>query len=297
MPNCTYDIIKIFSLSALAFFTALGLTPILTHFLYKYKAWKKGEKRKVPGMGGIIIWFTVLILALFLTKNTWIVILVLGLGALLGLVDDLLKIVRAKGLRFIWRAIGVLIIGLFTGWILVNYLNFEFYYISLVPAVMLIIFSSAPIDGLDGLSAGVLAPMFGAFGAIAFSQGQIDLAIFAGLIAGALLAFLYFNIPPARFFMGETGMLALLCVLPIFAVLTNSLLVLPIIALPLLITSGSSLLQIFSFQIFKKRVFKATPLHHHFEQIGWPHYKITMRYWIFAFVFAILGMVIGLVVN
>lgn len=296
MNNYFYDIIKIFSLSALAFLVGLGFTPILTHFLYKYKAWKKGEKRKVPGMGGIIIWFTVLILALIFTKNNWIIILVLISGSLLGLIDDLLKIAKSKGLRFIWRAVGILIIGFFAGWFLTNYSGFEFYYIALIPAVMLVMFGSAPIDGLDGIAAGVLAPMFGAFAAIAFVQGQTNTAIFAGLIAGALLAFLYFNIPPARFFMGETGMIGLLCVLPIFAVLTNSLLILPIIALPLLVTAGSSLLQIFSFQVFKKRIFHATPLHHHFEKMGWPHYKITMRYWIFALVFAILGMIIALII-
>jgi len=297
MPNCIYDIIKIFGLSALAFFFALGLTPIITHFLYKYRFWKKDALRKVPHMGGLIIWVTILIISLSFIKGiSWLPLVALILGSLVGLIDDFLSVSTRYGLRFIWRAIAVLVIGLFIGWLFYQYLNWPFFYIAFVPIVMLGLFGGAPIDGLDGLAGGVLAPMFGAFAAIAFAQGQTNLAIFSSTVAGALLGFLYFNIPPARFFMGETGMIGLLVCLPVLAFLTNSILILPIITLPLGITSGSILLQIFWVQVFKKKLFHASPLHAHFEQMGWPHYKITMRYWIFATVFAILGGVIKLII-
>ena len=297
MPNCAYDIIKIFGLSALAFFIALAWTPLLTYFLYKYKFWKKDALRKVPHMGGLIIWGTVLIISLLFIKNiSWLPLLALVLGSLVGLIDDFLSVKTRYGLRFIWRAIAVLIIGLFIGWLFYQYLGWPFFYIAFVPIVMLGLFGGAPIDGLDGLAGGVLAPMFGAFAAIAFAQGQINLAIFSSIVVGALLGFLYFNIPPARFFMGETGMIGLLVCLSVLAFLTNSVLILPIITLPLGITSSSILLQIFWVQVFKKKLFYASPLHAHFEKMGWPHYKITMRYWIFATVFAIIGGVIVLII-
>ena len=124
------------------------------------------------------------------------------------------------------------------------------FYIAAAPLVMLIIFGGAPIDGLDGLAGGVMAVVFSAYAAICFAQGQFDLAIFCGLIVGSLLAFLYFNIPPARFYLGETGMLGLLTCLVVIAFLTNTVWVLPIIAFPLIATAVSNLLQIFSFQVF-----------------------------------------------
>jgi len=142
-----------------------------------------------------------------------------------------------------------------------------------------------------------MVSIFSVYTAIAFAQGRMDLAIFCGLIVGSLLAFLYFNIPPARFYLGETGMLGLLTTLTVVAFLTHTVLILPIIALPLIVTAVSNLLQIFSFQIFKRRIFKITPLHHHFQAIGWPHYKVTMRYWIFSAAFAIIGLVVALFSN
>lgn len=290
-----YDIIRIFGLSAIAFFLALIWTPLLTHFLYKYKFWKRDSSRKVPHMAGLLIWLTVLLLTLLFARNAWLPLLILILGSLVGLIDDFLSVKTQRGLRFIWRAMLVLSIGLFAGWLFYYYLSWPFFYIALVPIIMLGVFGGAPIDGLDGLAGGVLAPMFGAYAAIAFAQGQIDLAVFSAMIAGALLAFLYFNIPPARFFMGETGMIGLLVSLSTLAFLTKSLLVLPIITLPLAITSASILLQIFWFQVFRKKLFYASPLHAHFEAMGWPHYKITMRYWIFATIFAIIGAVMALI--
>lgn len=289
------NIQNLFALSALSFFVALLWTPLLTHILYKYQAWKKGAgERKVPRMGGLLIWVTVLVLTLLFNLQIWLLLGVLVLGSLIGLLDDIFCLRSARGLRFTWRAVVVLIIGLLAGWILINYYGFANYYLALTPLIMLIIFGGAPLDGLDGLFAGSVTPMFGGFAIIALAQGQMALAAFSALIAGALLTFLYFNIPPARFFMGETGVLGLLVSLSLLSILTNTIIYLPIIAASLIVTALSILLQIASFQILGKRIFIKSPLHHHLEGLGWPHYKITMRYWVFSIAFVILGTALAL---
>ena len=161
---------------------------------------------------------------------------------------------------------------------------------------MLAVFSTSVIDGLDGLSGGVMSTIFTAYAVIAFVHNQIDIAALCAVIAGGTLAFLWFNIPPARFYMGETGILGLTITLSVIAFLTNTVLILPIIAFPLLITSLSVIIQIFSYKHFNKhRVFKVSPLHHHFEAIGWSREKIVMRYWIISIVFAIIGVIVALV--
>ena len=159
---------------------------------------------------------------------------------------------------------------------------------------MLATYSGGVIDGLDGLAGGTFATMFGAFGVIAIFQGQIDLAAFCFAVVGAILAFLWFNIPPARFYMGETGILGLCCALTVVAFLTSSVLILPIIGFLLVIESGSVILQLLSKKIRKKKLFLAAPIHHHFEAKGWPEYKITMRFWVVGIVMAIIGVAIRL---
>jgi phospho-N-acetylmuramoyl-pentapeptide-transferase len=150
-------------------------------------------------------------------------------------------------------------------------------------------------DGLDGLAGGVLATSFGAFALIAFTQGRFGLAIFCATILGALLAFLWFNIYPARFFMGDTGSLALGATLAVVAMLTDSLVVLPIIGLVFVAEGLSSLAQRFSKKYLGKKIFISAPLHHHFEAIGWPETKITMRFWVISAVAAVVGITINLI--
>ena len=141
-----------------------------------------------------------------------------------------------------------------------------------------------------------MASIFAAYSAIAFANNQIDIAAFSGVLTGVTLAFLWFNIPPARFYMGETGMMGLTITIATLAFLTNSVLLLPIIVFPLLITSLSVILQIISKKLrHGKRIFRLAPLHHHFEAIGWSKYKITMRYWILSIVFAIIGIILAIV--
>ena len=173
---------------------------------------------------------------------------------------------------------------------------FGIFIISFFVIVALATFSGGVIDGIDGLSGGVFASIFAAYSAIAFANNQIDIAAFSGVITGAILAFLWFNIPPARFYMGETGIMGLSVTLATLAFLTDSVLVLPIVALPLVVTSGSVILQLLS-KKFRggKKIFKVAPIHHHFEAIGWSSYKVTMRFWILSVVFAIIGIILAVI--
>ncbi|MBY0328568.1 phospho-N-acetylmuramoyl-pentapeptide-transferase, partial [Patescibacteria group bacterium] len=162
--------------------------------------------------------------------------------------------------------------------------------------IMIAVFSGGVIDGLDGLAGGVLAIIFASYAIIAFGQNQIDIAALCGVISGGILAFLWFNIPPARFYMGETGMMGLLVVLTVIAFLTDTVLLLPLIALPLAVSSASSLLQIVSYKYFgKRRIFKIAPLHHHFRAIGWSREKVVMRYWVVSIICALVGVTIALI--
>lgn len=350
MPALTINVIKIFTLGAVAFILAFFLTPILTHFLYKYKLWRKevrtksidgkelpifqkfhgGDEIRVPRFGGLLIWVTTLFLAIFfffLSKidiwwfqklnflsraQTWLPLFALTSASLVGLADDILQILgKGKyiggGLRLRYRLILVASIGLIGAWWFYSKLGYstihipgngDFFigalYIPFFVLVMMATYSGGVIDGLDGLAGGAFASIFAAFGGIALFRGQIDLAAFCTVVTGTILAFLWFNIPPARFYMGETGMVGLCCALTVVAFLTDSVLVLPIIGFLLVVESGSVILQLLSRKIRHKKLFLAAPIHHHFEAKGWPHYKITMRFWVIGIVMAIIGVAIRL---
>jgi phospho-N-acetylmuramoyl-pentapeptide-transferase len=299
-----------------------------------------GEKEiNTPRMGGSVIWISAFIVGAliwllaritdidalvkieFISRNqTWIPFFTLLLGAFIGIFDDILEIKGkgkyvAGGLSLKFRLTIISIIGLLIGaWFYiklgVDSIGVPFYgdlYIGwlilpLYILVLLAIYSGGVIDGLDGLSGGVFAAIYSAYGIIAFSLNQIDLAAFAGLIVGGILAFLWFNIPPARFYMTETGSMALTITLGVMAFMTDSLVggvgifILPIIAAPLLLTALSVIIQVLSKKFRNgKKVFLVAPLHHHFEAIGWPAYKVTMRYWIISVVFASTGIIIALI--
>jgi len=150
-------------------------------------------------------------------------------------------------------------------------------------------------DGLDGLAGGLLLSAFGAFGVIAALQSNFGIAAFCMTVAGTLLAYVWFNIPPARFFMGDVGSFSLGTALGVVAMLTDTLFLLPIIGLIFVLEAGSSLSQILSKKIFHRRIFIAAPLHHHLEASGWPKTKVTMRFWIIGQVCGIIGIVLALV--
>jgi phospho-N-acetylmuramoyl-pentapeptide-transferase len=285
----------------------------------------------IPRFGGVLIWVTTLILILFffllsqitdiwwldkinfLSRNqTWLPLFALIAASLLGLSDDILQVFgKGKyvggGLSLKKRLIMVAIIGLIgalwfyfrldwstihiPGW---GDLEIDGWYIPLFVIIMLAVYSGGVIDGLDGLAGGTFASIFAAFAGIALFLGQIDIAAFCAVILGALSAFLWFNIPPARFYMGETGVMGLCAVLTVIAFLTDSVFVLPIIGFLLVIESGSVILQLLSKKFRHKKLFLASPIHHHFEAKGWPHYKVTMRFWIIGAVMALIGITIRL---
>jgi phospho-N-acetylmuramoyl-pentapeptide-transferase len=162
--------------------------------------------------------------------------------------------------------------------------------------VMLAVYSGGIIDGVDGLAGGVFVVMFTAYAVIAYGQNQIDLAAFSMVIVGSLLVFLWFNIPPARFFLSETGTMGLTTTLTVIAFLTGQVVLLPIIAFPLVLTTASVIIQLVSKKLRNgKKVFLVAPIHNHFIAKGWPAYKVTMRYWIFSSMCAVLGIVLALI--
>lgn len=290
------------------------------------------KKSGTPTMGGVLIWVTVLVLSViiyylsiwfngyfsffnFLTRpQTLLPLGCLVAAALVGLVDDYLNVRKigpcGGGLsikhrllvytaialvaafwfyfRLDWDLIRVPLIGNFhIGWWFIPFVIF---------VIVATAFSVNEIDGLDGLAGGTLLIAYISFGAIAFAQGRFDLAAFCGVVVGALLAFLWFNIAPARFFMGDTGAMSLGVTLAVIAILTNSVLLLPIIGFLFVVESLSVIIQVVSKKLRDgKKIFISAPIHHHFEALGWPETKVVMRFWVVAGVMAIIGLVIFLV--
>jgi phospho-N-acetylmuramoyl-pentapeptide-transferase len=150
-------------------------------------------------------------------------------------------------------------------------------------------------DGLDGLAGGLVAIAYGSFGIISILQGQFILAGFCFTVVGALMSYLWFNIYPARFFMGDVGSFALGTSLGVVAMLTNTLFLLPVIGLMFVIEAGSSLIQIVSKKVFKRKVFLSAPVHQHLEATGWPETKVTMRFWVIGYVAGFVGVLVALV--
>ena len=293
-----------------------------------------GTETHTPRMGGILIWGTVAFVTLglwalaqlsgtpvleklnFLTRDqTWIPFVTLIGGALVGLANDLLDI-RAegeKGIRLRTRILFVALVGLGIGWWFYAKLGMVAigipgdgtffvgsFIIPIFMLVMIALYAGGVIDGIDGLSGGVFASIFMAYAGVAYFQDQLNLAAFSATIVGATLAFLWFNIPPARFWMTETGTMGLTMTIAVMAFMTDTpgggygIAALPVIAFLLVATVLSNVLQVLSKKFRGKKLLRIAPLHHHFEAIGWPPYKVTMRYWIIAVVCAVLGMSIAL---
>ncbi|MBU2578734.1 hypothetical protein KKA09_01285 [Patescibacteria group bacterium] len=295
---------------------------------YKFN---KGKEVGTPRLGGLLIWVTTIFIAFlfsflssisgnfwlqklnFLSREqTWLPLAVLGAAALLGLADDVLQIFGkgkyiAGGIKFIRRLSIIFLIGTIGAWWFYFKLGFHtlhipgigdaeigFWLFPLFILVMLACWAGGVIDGLDGLAGGAFVIIFGAFSIISFSQAQYNLAAFCAVITGTILAFLWFNISPARFYMGETGTIALTSVLAVVSFLTDSVLLLPIIAGLLVLEAGSVILQLLSKKFLKKKIFIAAPIHHHLQAKGWSSEQITMRFWILGIVFAIVGTAIRL---
>jgi phospho-N-acetylmuramoyl-pentapeptide-transferase len=353
------SIIKVFIPAAAAFVLGILLAPVLTHYLFKYKAWKKkvgkvaldgtpavefekirmtahaNTETSTPRMGGILIWATVALITFgiwllaqalptpfmqkldfFSRSQTWMPLFTLLAGALIGLVNDILDLHPSgeKGIRLRTRLLLVMLISGFIGWWFYAKLGMSTigipadgtffvgaFIIPLFILVSLCLYAGGVIDGIDGLAGGVFSSAFTAYAGIAYFQNQIDLAAFSATVAGAILAFLWFNIPPARFWMTETGTMGLTMTLAVVAFMTDTpgggygFAALPIVAFPLVITVASNLIQVTSKKLRGKKVFRIAPLHHHFEAIGWPSYKVTMRYWVISIMCALVGMTVALI--
>ncbi len=344
MLTLNFLVTKIFLLTTVSFVITLAWTPILTHFLFRYRLGKgirdsehapvfaalHQKKAGTPTMGGILVWGTTLFLigftalaALafngvfsqlnFLSRSETLLPLgALLASALVGLIDDLFDIWRVGhgggGLRMRHRFLIYFAIAAVGAWWFFFKLDWTTLWVPFyghfdiglwyIPFFILVIigtaFSVNETDGLDGLAGGTLLIAFGAYGAIAFAQGRYDLATFCGVIIGALMAFLWFNINPARFFMGDTGSMSLGVTLGIIAMLTNAALLLPVIGFIFLLETVSVIIQVISKKLFGRKVFISTPIHHHFEAKGWSEPRIVMRFWLIAGVTAILGLIIFL---
>ncbi|MFA6215707.1 MAG: phospho-N-acetylmuramoyl-pentapeptide-transferase, partial [Patescibacteria group bacterium] len=289
------------------------------------------KKAGTPTMGGVLVWGTTLFLMLlffylnqffggflgkldFLSRSETLLPLgALVASALVGLVDDLFDIWRmgkdGGGLRMRHRFLIYGLIAVVGAWWFYYKLGWTTLYIPFagyfdigwwyIPFFIFVIIGTAHAvnltDGLDGLAGGTLLAAFAAYGVISFSQGRYNLAAFCGVIMGALLAFLWFNINPARFFMGDTGSTSLGVTLGIIAMLTNAALFLPIIGFIFVVETFSVLIQMFWKKVFGRKFFISSPLHHHLEAIGWPEPKIVMRFWVVAAVSSIIGLILFLV--
>lgn len=288
------------------------------------------KKEGTPTMGGVIIWLTMIIVMLvcylmfivfptsklaslnfFSRSQTLLPLGAFLASAIVGLVDDYLGVrkIGEKGgglsmrhkliIYFVIATIGALWFYFKLGW---DFLHIPFignitigWWI--VPIFTFVVaatsFSVNETDGLDGLVGGLLLICFAGLGVICFSQGKYDLAAFCGVIVGALITFLWFNIPPARFFMGDTGSMSLGITLGIIAMLTNTLIYLPLVAFIFILESLSVIVQMTSKKLrHGKKVFKSTPIHHHFEAVGWSEAKIVMRSWLLGGVLMVITLIV-----
>ena len=334
IPTITEELTHTFMLSVAAFLLAMFLTPIYTYFAYKYKFWKKqrststtGEKlevftrlhankfkRNIPTMAGLIFIVAITLVTLFNLDRgqTWLPLAALIGGAIVGLLDDIINLrgngKGVAGLRSSFKFLMISALGLVLGWWFFDRLGVSSLHIPFIGDwsvgwLIIPIFAFAVVatgnavnisDGLDGLAGGLLTISYGAFGVIALLQNQVYLAGFCFTVAGALLSYVWFNIHPARFFMGDVGSFSLGAALGVVAMLTNTLFLLPVIGALFVVEAGSSALQIFSKKVFKRKIFLSAPVHHHLEAIGWPETKVTMRFWVIGAVTAFIGVFLAL---
>jgi len=336
------EAVRVTILAAISFLVALAATPFWLRFLKKNNMTKQIRPakdapvfnkfhEKKQGMitgGGVIIWVTVLGLALvfwimslffdgfwnylnFIDRGqTYLPLAALLIAAVLGFFDDWIGALRigpaGGGIKVRYKLILYTLIAAVGAWWFYFKLEWTELYIPFlglveigwwyIPFFMFIIvatsFSANETDGLDGLLGGVSLFTFFALTAVAFVLGFYHLAAFGGVMIGSLLAFLWFNIYPARFFMGDTGSLALGVTIGVIAMLTNTALLLPFFAFIFVVESLSVIIQLISKRILRRKIFLSTPLHHHFEALGWPESQITMRFWIISALSTAIGMVI-----
>lgn len=273
-------------------------------------------RRNIPTMAGIIIVLAVTVVTLLFNldrEQTWLPLAALLGGAAVGLIDDLINI-RGKqlgvaGLRSGIKFAMITAVAAVGAWFFYDKLGFTTVQLPfvqnpldigwlIVPLFILAVVSAGNAvnisDGLDGLAGGLLASAFATYAMIALLQGNVGIAGFCFTILGTLITYLWFNVHPARFFMGDVGSFALGTALGVVAMLTNAIFLLPIIGLMFVIEVSSSAIQIISKKWFKRKVFISAPIHHHLEAKGWPESKVTMRFWLIANVSGFVGLLVAL---
>ena len=290
------------------------------------------KKAGVPTMGGVLIWGTVGAMALvfsvcnslapnsalgelnFLSRSqTWLPVAALVAAGVVGLADDFMNVFKigshGGGLHIRHRLVLYAVVAAVGAWWFTAKLGFDSLHVpfvgdvvvGVVPYALFFIgvivatsFSVNQTDGLDGLAGGTLASAFGAYSLIAVMQGRYDLAAFCAVVMGALFAFLWFNIYPARFIMGDTGAMSLGVTLGIVAMITNQPLLLPLIGFIFVLEMVTTIMQMGSKKLFGKKIFLIAPIHHHFEALGWPEPKVVMRFWVISWITAGLGVLLAL---
>lgn len=272
-------------------------------------------KRNIPTMAGTVFVLAIVLVTFLFNLNreeTWLPLAALAGGAIVGLIDDIINIRGSgkgvAGLRSSLKFLMITAIGLFLGWFFFDRLGVTAVTVpfigvwhlgwAIIPLFAFVVVSTGNAvnisDGLDGLAGGLATIAFGSFGIISIMQGNPLMAGFCFTVVGALLSYLWFNIYPARFFMGDVGSFALGTSLGVVAMLTDTVFILPIIGLMFVVEAGSSLIQIFSKKVFKRKIFISAPIHHHLEAIGWPETKVTMRFWVIAAVMSFVGVMVAL---
>jgi len=285
-----------------------------------------GKKKGIPTMGGILIWGTVLLVVLLsglstllgftdnslINRNeTWLPLATLIATAILGAVDDYFNIKglgKGKGLNIKPKFFWLTVFASIGAWWFHYKLEYNQIHIPLmgdiaigwlyIPLFIFVITATSNAvnitDGLDGLAGGLLIIAFGAFSILAFAKGLFILAALCAVFVGALLGFVWYNIFPAHFIMGDTGAISLGATLGVIAMMTDSVAVLPLIGFMFVIETLSVIIQVFSKKVFKRKVFLIAPLHHHFEKKGWSEPNIVMRFWIIGGFVGSLGIILGL---
>lgn len=277
---------------------------------------EKKLQRHIPTMAGVIAITAITSITLCFNLDraqTWLPLASLLGGAFVGLIDDVLNVYgtdrKNAGLRSWVKFAMITGVALILGWFFYYKLGYNSIHIPFVgdwhigAAGIIAIFVLAVVstgnavnisDGLDGLAGGLLATSFATFGIIALLQGHLKIAGFCFTVVGALLSYLWFNIYPARFFMGDVGSFAFGTSLGVVAMLTNTLFLLPIIGILFVAEAGSSLIQIISKEFFHRKIFISAPIHHHLEASGWPETKVTMRFWVISCVASFIGILLAL---
>lgn len=278
------------------------------------------HKRLIPTMAGAIVVFSVCLVTLFFNlsrEETWLPLAAFAGAAMVGLIDDIINIRGSgkgvAGLSGKLKLFLTTLVAVIGGWFFYFKLEVGSIHIPIIgteweigwliiPLFVLVVVATANAvnisDGLDGLAGGLTATAFGVYAIIAAMQGNFGIAGFCLTMVGALLSYTWFNIFPARFFMGDVGSFALGTALGVVAMLTNTVLLLPIIGIIFVAEAGSSLIQILSKRLRNgKKIFKVAPIHHHFEASGWPETKVTMRFWVLGQVAAALGLILFLLGN